>query len=73
MQAAAAASIASKEGGHQCSVVLHEFLMTKYNQYTVLKGQEMVLKERDFDLDSKRFRRKQKEDEHSLWIETGLS
>ena len=31
-----------------------------------LRGQAMVLKEKDFDIDSKRFSLKQKEDEHAL-------
>lgn len=66
MQAAATAIVASKEGIQQCSVVLHEFPMAKYTQYIQLRGQEMVLKEKDFDMDSKRFGLKQKEDEHSL-------
>ncbi|DBA87361.1 hypothetical protein WJX77_011405 [Trebouxia sp. C0004] len=66
MQVAAASIVASKEGIHQCSVVLHEFPMAKYTQYIELRGQEMVLKERDFDIDSRRFGLKQQEDEHSL-------
>lgn len=66
MQAAATAIIAGKEGIRQCSVVLHEFPMAKYTQYIELRGQEMVLKEKDFDIDSKRFGLKQKEDEHAL-------
>ncbi|KAL8894682.1 MAG: hypothetical protein Q9207_008442, partial [Kuettlingeria erythrocarpa] len=66
MQAAAAAIAAGKEGIQQCSVVLHEFPMAKYTQYIQPRGQEMLLKEKDFDKDSKRFGLKQKEDEHSL-------
>ena len=66
MQAAAAAIVASKEGIQQCSVVLHEFPMAKYTQYIDLRGQEMVLKEKDFDIDNQRFGLRQKEDEHSL-------
>ena len=66
MQAAAAAIVASKEGIQQCSMVLHEFPMAKYTQYIDLRGQEMVLKEKDFDIDNQRFGLRQKEDEHSL-------
>lgn len=69
MQTAAASIVASKEGIQQCSVVLHEFPMSKYTQYIGLRGQEMVLKERDFDIDSKRFGLKQREDEHSLGMD----
>lgn len=50
MQAAAAAIVASKEGIQQCSVVLHEFPMTKYTQYIELKGQETQLKLKDVHL-----------------------
>ena len=66
MQAAATAIIASKEGVQQCSIMLHEFPMAKYTQYMELRGEEMVLKEKDFDIDSKRFGLRQQEDEHSL-------
>jgi len=66
MQAAAAAIVASKDGVQQCAVVLHEFPMAKYTQYIQLKGEEMVLKGQEFDIDSKRFGLRQKEDEHSL-------
>ena len=66
MQAAATAIIANKEGVQQCSVVLHDFPMAKYTQYIELRGQEMVLKEKDLDIDSKRFGLRQQEDEHSL-------
>ncbi|KAL3137960.1 hypothetical protein ABBQ38_005207 [Trebouxia sp. C0009 RCD-2024] len=66
MQAAATAVIAGKEGIWQCSVVLHEFPMAKYTQYIELRGQEVMLKEKDFDIDSKRLGLKQKEDEHAL-------
>ena len=65
MQATAAAIVASKEGIQQCSVVLHEFPMAKYTQYIDMRGQEMVLKEKDFDIDNQRFGLRQKEDEHS--------
>ncbi|KAL3157824.1 hypothetical protein ABBQ32_012246 [Trebouxia sp. C0010 RCD-2024] len=61
MQAAPTPIVASKEGIQQCSVVLHEFPMAKYSQYIELKGREMVLKEKDFDIDSKLFGLKQKE------------
>ena len=40
--------------------------MAKYTQYIELRGQEMVLREQDFDIDSKRFGLRQQEDEHSL-------
>ena len=40
--------------------------MAKYTQYIELRGQETVLKEKDFDIDSKRSGLKQKEDEHAL-------
>ena len=66
MQAAATAIIAGKEGSRQCSVVLHEFPMAKYTQYIELRGQEVMLKAKDFDIDSKRFGLKQKQDEHAL-------
>ena len=66
MQAAAAAIVASKEGIQRCSLVLHEFPMAKYTQYIDLRGQEMVLKEKDFNIDNQRFGLRQKEDEHSL-------
>ena len=66
MQAAAAAIVASKADIQQCTVVLNEFPLAKYTQYIELKGQEMQLKEKDFDIDSRRFGLKQKEDEHSL-------
>lgn len=55
MQAAATAIIAGKAGIRQCSVVLHESPMAKYTQYIELRGQEVMLKEKDFDIDSKRF------------------
>ncbi|KAL3144433.1 hypothetical protein ABBQ32_004178 [Trebouxia sp. C0010 RCD-2024] len=59
MQAAATSIVASKEGIQQCSVVLQEFPMAKYTQY-------IDLKDREFDIDCKRFGLKQKEDEHPL-------
>ena len=40
--------------------------MAKYTHYIELRGQEMVLKEKDSDIDSKRSGLKQKEDEHAL-------
>ena len=71
MQAAAAAIVASKEGVRQCTVVLYEFPMAEYTQHISLKAQEMALKEKDFDIDRKRFGLKQKEDEHSLRMDRG--
>ena len=53
--------IASKDGIQQCAVVLHEFPMAKYTQYIELRGQEMVLKEKDVILSEQQFGLKQKE------------
>lgn len=55
MQAAAAAIVASKEEIQQCSAVLRKFSMTKCTQYIELREQELVLREKEFDTDSKRF------------------
>ena len=66
MQAAAAATIASKADIQQCTVVLHEFPIAKCTQCIDVKGQEMQLKQKDLIIDSQRFGLKQKEDEHSL-------
>ena len=66
MQAAATTIVASKEGIQQCAVVLHEFPIEKYSQYTELNGKEMLLKEKDFGLCEQRFGLKQKQDEHGL-------
>ena len=43
--------------------------MAKYTQYIELKGQEMVLKEKDFDINNKLFGLRQKDDEHSLYMD----
>lgn len=43
MQAAAAASVASKEGIQQCSAVLHEFPMKMCGKYTDLKAKDVQL------------------------------
>ncbi len=59
MQAAAAAIVASTAGIQQCALTLNEFPVAKYTQY-------IGLKEKEFDIDSRRFGLKQKEDEHSL-------
>lgn len=60
MQATEVAIVASKEGIHQCALVLHDFPMNKYSQYLELKGQEMQLKEKGFGLDARKFGFKQK-------------
>lgn len=43
--------------------------MARYSQYIDLKGQEMLLKQKDFDIDSQRFGLMQKEDEDSLCMD----
>ena len=66
MQAAAEAIVASKDSLQQSSVVLHEFPISKYSQYIDLRGKEVHLKEKDLDIDCRRFGLRQQEDEHGL-------
>ena len=66
MQAAAEAIVASKDALQQSSVVLHEFPISKYSQYIDLRGKEVHLKEKDLDIDCRRFGLRQQEDEHGL-------
>ena len=61
MQAAAEAIVASKDALQQSSVVLHEFPISKYSQYIDLRGKEVQLKEKDLDIDCRRFGLKQHE------------